>query len=242
MRFGHFPQHIGLNTEWNMHAIKTTKVRSGGMSEMDFGAHSNIALAKRVLSPEYLVLSDDLGQHSEEVPVILRRDRRVRNHQVKVYQLSDVVGDGGIGNDRWMTVATWEGLLGRKWFHAATHWAAAIQAADGTVHPTANHRAHAMIGASRKMETEIGKLIGNGYQGCVTGDFNYRLPQHVPDWHYGPNQLFERLGMRRFSDGLDWMGWTKGVKKRSIKVYQPGTKFNRSDHPWFVGTFSLALG
>lgn len=70
----------------------------------------------------------------------------------------------------------------------------------------------------------------------IVGDFNY--PNVEDGRQYAPRALFESLGMNFIARGIDWIAWSKGLKREKIRVIAKAK--NGQDHPWVEGTFSRA--
>lgn len=241
MKIGHFPQHIGVQTEHNLKAEKSLGLRSVGHTEMDPGNHSLIPLMRKVMHPVTVCTDDggNLGQHSQETVIAAREDsvHRVEDHYVK--HLSPNMG-GGPHQDRYMTVVKWRKYwrgkpTRRKWAHIAVHLSFGSQD-PRTGRTRSTTIADAYVKAVKRIEAEIDSLVADGYEVVVSGDWNWRQHPGVT-WAYSPPAVAARHHMAIYSDGLDHVMWTRGlVRVTPVKVYAKGTAFNRSDHPWIVVT------
>ena len=238
MKVMHAPQHIGEHLETNLRGVGRLRPLVAGFTELDPGKRSVMPTVRRCLRA-YSVCTDQVGPHSEEVAVAVRRSPFTKIQSVEVIQLARKVGEKGIGNDRYMTVVRYK-RWSHQYAHVATHWMAALQdRATGNVSVAGNRRAAAMVGAAEKLEGKIRELIDEGREVFVTGDFNYRIHSgaqfHL--WDYSPEAIFNRLGMPFRGVGLDWMAWTPGMRLIDFKVLPKGKAPNLSDHPWLIGRF-----
>lgn len=236
MRAMYCPQHVGVQVENNARRAAKSRARSIGFTEIDKGPVDDVSKLRRAM-PGYTLYAPDKGQHSREVPIALRKNPLIKASASSI-QVSKDLGPG-ISNDRWMTILTWQFRASkRKTAHINTHWNAAIQDRP-TGRLKASARSKAMNNAGRRLEAVIRLLLMQGYDVIVTGDFNYRSDKDASRaWYYSPENIFKRTGLKWHNDGLDWIAWSKGLKKKNIKTIQPGHDGNRSDHPWFIGDFS----
>jgi hypothetical protein len=234
----HAPQHIGEHLDENLAAVGRLRPLSVGFTELDPGKHSAMARVRRALG-SYDICTADIGAHSEEVAIGVRRSRFTKVQHVEVVQLHAKVGKLGIGNDRYMTVVRFT-RFGRQYAHIQTHWMAALQdRSTGNVNVNGNRRAAAMVVAAVKLEAKIRVLRDEGREVFVSGDFNYRLHagKQFELWDFSPAAIFERLDMPYRAVGLDWMAWTPGMSLKEFTVLPKGKRPNLSDHPWLIGRF-----
>jgi len=234
MRIMHAPSHVNQHVDSELESIYKINPLSVGRTEMDPGRTSNVPAMRRILHG-YSVHTANIGPHSQEVPIGLRMDDDVTDVHSHVTQLSQDLGKG-IGNDRYMTVVLFA-RKGSEYFHIQTHWNAGIQA-KGTGAILNNDRVKAMEKAFHIMVHEASGLIAQGREGFISGDFNYRRPPIAQLWDCSPQKLYSTLGMHYHEEGIDYIGWTKGMRQSApVRVIARGTRINQSDHPWLVGHF-----
>jgi hypothetical protein len=232
--------HIELGVEHNARAVAQIAPLSVGFTEMDPGPKTLIPELRKYMSG-YRVLTDakrTLGPHSQEVPIAVKRRDGLSVLGHSVVLLHSKVGDQGIGNDRYMTIARFL-LHGKRYAHIQTHWMAGLQDNHGNVHPNSNARAHAMITAYHKMDTKLTQLGEQGYTIFVTGDFNYRVhsDREYHEWTYAPQALFRSHRLQWHEEGLDYLAWSHQVRKTNTRVVRPDAAANAGDHPWIIGSF-----
>lgn len=246
MKIGHFPQHVGHFIEHNLRSTKTLNVRSGGYTEMDPGPFSYVPAMRRILAPATIFTDSDKdkdpGKHSQEVPIAGRTSRRHKVTNSRTVMLSPDLGVG-IHNDRHMTIVEWQvGFLRkRRWAHIATHLNAGIQNPDtGLMHQ--NTAVLVTEEAVIAIEDEIDSLVNRGFEVVLSGDFNWRVHEGVTPWKYSPISVAARHHMKIYSNGLDHILWTRGLRQMKVPaVYSRNTDFNMSDHPWTVLTLAFKL-
>lgn len=242
-------QHIHEHAEQNMRTILALGPRSVGLTEMSAGPNDTASLdiAREILGPAGYTIctADDGGDHCHEVPVAFRAGRLYVIDQTTVTELSPNLPGDGLGNDRHLTIVRFHNrLTGRKGAHAHTHWNAGLQGPHGNM--LDNDRVKAAEVGSERMEHALQELLfGEGRDVQVTGDFNWRLHDndkgfHV--WTHSPKAMFDRLGLTYVTSGLDWMAWSKGIKRvGTTQVIPPGHEGNGSDHPWIVARLRRRL-
>lgn len=241
MKFISASQHEAQNMLHNSQSLASLHPTSVGFTEQDLGNRTGIPLIREGM-PKYHVYTnpDAPGAHAQEVPIALRRARSINYTDHHTYLLSADVAGPGTGNDRHATVVKFRRgtVASRKIAHIQVHLNAAIQDREtGKMHRL--ERTTVTEKAVDKLRSIVQRLIQDGYEVIITGDFNWRETMRngntAPPWDHSPLALAEDLGMRHYSNGLDWILWTKGfVKVGPVKVYPPATKFNKADHPWLA--------
>lgn len=249
MKVMHCPQHVGEHLAENLRTVAREHPLTVGFTEVDLGPRDFIGVIEQGL-PGYRVCAPDRGQHSREVPIALREDPHTEFERVQLISLSEDLPGPGTGNDRWMNIVRFR-HRGHPYFDIATHWNAAIQdMSTGKMHH--NNRVAATVDASRLLSLHLQVLQhGEGREGWVHGDFNYRSMNLAAGWalndselwRYAPQRVFDSAGLGWYENGLDYLAWTRGLRRTGdVRVIPRLSAANMSDHPWLVGTFERRDG
>jgi hypothetical protein len=237
-------QHINAYGD-NFLVINRINPAIVGFTEMDAGkVATGLRQAKRQM-PKYDFFSNNIGPHSQEVPVAIRRTLGNNPYDHQTTLLHAKVNPG-TGNDRYMTAVEMT-RFGKKLVVIQTHWMAALQHRDtGLVYPKGNQRAAAMEVAFDLMQKAITGYLNSGYEAIVMGDFNYKILSEWMKkdtwqlWDHSPQALFKSLHMDWHESRLDYMAISDGLYfKGGIKEFPAGGFIkgagrNYSDHDWLL--------
>lgn len=242
MRVMHAPQHVLSSVEHSAHSINAIQPDSVGFTELDVGLRSGVSTLRRILRNYRICVAPPASQHEQEIPIALRTGGVVgrslnRFESTTTDRISpDLNSPHGLGNDRYVNVTTFRRPRYRV-AHLATHTNAVIQD-PRTGLLLHNARARVTETAMFFIETEVRRLQHAGHQIVVTGDLNYRS-NLGPPWDYSPRALFRRLGLHHHEEGLDYLAWSPDLQlRRPVRVIQPNSRLNHSDHPWLVADLS----
>jgi len=241
MRIMVAPQKVGVGLATNFATIRNHRPLVAGLTEMDLGERTFIPQMRQALGPSYTVVSDDVGVHSEEIPVAVRTGPLSKVVSSEVLQVSPNIGTKGIGNDRYLAVVRFV-HRGRTYTVMNSHTNAVIQNLH-TKEMFDNARVKATAKAMKTIEERAQEELAdpNVTALWIMGDFNY-LPVGDPDleWTHSPPAMFDRLGMTWRNTRVIYLAWSPGVRRRGeVAVLPPHTALNASDHGWLSGDFRL---
>lgn len=233
MRFVVAPMKDGTSTESSLRFLRKLRARVYTLTEMDLGQTDNVGLAQRVFGRLYhAYFNRDLGAHSAEIPLLLRRLGAKVLH-FKLIPLSPAVPGGGVGNDRYLSVLRFR-VWGRVWTVLGTHIDARIQNHDpkSPVYGNffLNQRWYVTQKAVEIIENEIveAKRVSDAI--LFGGDTNV-LPVGEGLTHpNSPLVMLKRQGFARYYSRVTTVAvW--GSTFRSVPtVYPPGKGGWGSDH------------
>ena len=75
--------------------------------------------------------------------------------------------------------------------------------------------------------------FGNDLDIVFIGDLNY--PNVTDGRYWVPARVFNRLRMKTFVRGVDYLAWSEGLERVDVEVIP--REVNGQDHPWIEGTF-----
>jgi hypothetical protein len=241
MRVGSFSTHVNEDLEKNLRGVRSLRCKSSGFTEMDPGRDTNIPTMKRVFGQGYTVCTDygdhSSWLHSQEVPIVARHSGAWKLESQNTYKIAEMIGDGGIGNDRYLQEARYRGKLlrHRRVVHMQTHLMAAIQGPEGRMNDT--DRRKAMDEAVEIIEDRIYRHQQDDAEVILTGDWNWREVKGRR-WVHSPIAVARRHNMGHFSSRLDWVLWThRHLKVVNRRVIEAGTGINNADHDWIITDF-----
>jgi endonuclease/exonuclease/phosphatase family metal-dependent hydrolase len=236
------PQKVGVGLGINLATVKGHQPLVVGLTEMDLGHSSFVPMMTDTLGPAYTVVSDDVGVHSQEIPVAIRTGPFSAVTRSQVIPISPDVGTKGVGNDRYLAVVRLS-YRGRTYVVMHTHTDAVIQN-HRTLQMLDNERVDVTAAAMQTIEDRAAAVLADPTVTAlwIMGDFNV-LPVDDPaiEWVHSPQATFRRLGMQWRNSRVIYLAWSKGVHRRGdVQVIPPHTAENASDHGWLVGGFRRA--
>lgn len=80
-----------------------------------------------------------------------------------------------------------------------------------------------------RLERCVNVALELGRLPVVTGDFNVTRSSAL---HFSPRAMFDRLGLKTWSVGVDWIAWHRSLVPVNRRVIEPSQ--NGMDHPWLV--------
>ncbi|MGC4111480.1 MAG: hypothetical protein QM747_13870 [Nocardioides sp.] len=230
------PQKVGVGLRTNLATLKSELPLVVGFTEMDLGKKSFVGMVKSTLGSAYTVISEDVGAHSEEIPVAIRTGLLTKVSRFQVLPISPDVGTKGTGNDRYLVVVRFRHKL-RTYVLMHTHTDAVIQNQrtgklldNERVEPTA--KAMALIESKAKEVLDDPAIAGL----VIMGDFNYLQVDDDIAWEHSPQKTFTRLGMTWDRNRVVYLAWSPGLapKKPTETIAAHSTR-NASDHAWLIG-------
>lgn len=229
------PQHVGTGMAEAFQSVARRRPRVATFTELDLGPRSFVGQLQAALGKAYTVLSKDLGQHSEEIPVAVRG----KVLEFTLEPLSRNVAGPGTGNDRWLARVVYRPFI-RRHVLLHTHTNAVIQS-HHTGEMLDNAREHVTVKAMQTFEERLSADLDDprfGGRVSVTGDFNI-LPvgpgtpyPHATPWEHGPQEMFQRLGMEWRNSRVIYYACGPGYRLKSCTVIPPHSAENPSDHGW----------
>jgi hypothetical protein len=165
------------------------------------------------------------GAH--DTPILRRRHhKKVESFHYKAVGPSTPIK---IAPDRWNTGVAYKhpwGVIG----HVTAHPNAAVAGLD----PRNVDRVAKYVDQMAQLERSIRLWRSKGYTLVVTGDLNHG--SGGPSW--APEAMFERLNMRTWRMGVDWIAWDRRLalplENREL------IRDNGQDHPWLLARFQRA--
>jgi hypothetical protein len=235
------PQKVGTGMPKALASIAHMRPRVAGLTEMDLGKRSLVDQLRHALGKAYRVLAQDLGQHSQEIPVALRVGLFCRLVSYELLPLSPNVGTAGTGNDRWLAIVRFR-LLGWVYVVLHTHVNAVIQNHD----PKSPHfgemldndRVDATAQAMQIIEDQAAAALADpkvGGRVLVTGDLNYLPVRRSLEWEHSPQAVFRRLGMEWTNSRVIYLAWGAGLHLSTVSMIPAHSPDNPSDHGWILG-------
>lgn len=208
--------------------IKSLHLDAIGMQE----AYRRFSLIKNALSTTYNVYAKpEAGMGGKETLVAVSKRYKVIDHYT--YKVSDF-SQKRIGPKRYVTVVVYEGRRKKNvWAIINVHMNAAIVNRDTGRHfRTTLPRIREYVDAMGMIEKEIKKQKAAGRHVVVTGDFNYPKTRFSRLWKWSPHQTFKRCGLVYHQEHLDYIAWSRGLRKVSLRKISP--ERTGSDHPWLI--------
>jgi hypothetical protein len=239
MRIMVAPQKVGVGLATNFASIKLHRPLAVGLTEMDLGRRSFIPQMRDALGSSYTVVSDDVGVHSQEIPVAILTGPLSSVLSSEVVPISPDIGTKGIGNDRYLAVVRFA-YRDHTYVVMHSHTNAVIQNLR-TKEMLDNPRVKATAKAMKTIEDRAQEELADPDVTAlwIMGDFNY-LPVDDPalEWPHSPPAMFRRLGMTWTNTRVIYLAWSSGVHRRgAVEVVAPHTPENASDHGWLSGHF-----
>lgn len=239
------PMKVGQQTGQGLRFVKDKAPLVSSLTEMDAGRSNRwINMAKEVFGSGYRVYSKDIGVHSQECPVIIKRRPNVSVEAFQVWPISPDVGEVGLGNDRYLAMLRFK-CWRRTYVLFATHTNAGVQDVIGKPgHPPTfdirdNQRWKVSIPAWAEIERKVGEAILDPRVSGVLlqGDFNIMPEGEGRTNPYSPHLVCQRLGMKYHNERVVWQCWWGLHPVKPFRVYPPGKGGWPSDHAAFLGTF-----
>lgn len=216
LRVVHAPLHGPSATRREMHDALELRADSVGYTE----AYNRIPyLARRPWWRISVGHSETSRRGPGDVPVLVaRRNRPVDRWAIKASEAGTPLK---FAPERWVTGFAYRHALGV--IEHVNH------------HPNPLVSLSARREARRSMERleqclEVSLKLGR--LPVVTGDFN-QTKNHIGE--YSPREVFDRLNLRWWAVGLDWVAWHRSLIPVGRRVI-PRVR-NGQDHPWLVIDF-----
>jgi hypothetical protein len=236
------PQKYNSDIGRSLRSIVQSGAHVVGLTEMDLGSTDKIRMIRRVLGTLWAVMAPDRGQHSREIPILVRLRAWIHVLDHKTIQLSHDVGSLGVGNDRWLNIV-WLRVWGRIWVVMNLHTNARVQRVDGDFTLIHGPRLSAYEDGMKIFDRELGRVMEDprvGKRVVVLADFNMLDKGEGQSWEYSPHKILSRHGMHWVSERVIYASWGKGLKKTRKVVTPPNTALNPSDHARLTVTLKRA--
>lgn len=158
-----------------------------------------------------------------DVPVMVRRHHRpVDRWAIKA---CDAAHPLRLAHERWLTGFAYQHPLGLI-EHIAAH-TDPIQAPTATLSMRRAYRTN-----MERLETVVTVSLELGRLPVVTGDLNLGSSSPL---EFAPRHVFDRLNLKVWSVGVDWVAWHRSLIPVRRRVIAPDV--NGQDHPWLVIDF-----
>jgi hypothetical protein len=232
------PQKVGVGLRTNLSTLKGEFPLVVGFTEMDLGKSSFVPLVRSTLGPAYTVVSEDVGVHSEEIPVAVRTGLLTSITRFQVLPISPDIGTAGVGNDRYLVVVRFRHRL-RTYVVMHTHTDAVIQN-QHTGKLLDNERVEPTAKAMQTIEDKAAEVLRDPQVAglVIMGDFNYLQVDDEIAWEHSPQKMFTRLGMTWDHDRVVYLAWSPGIApKKPTETIPAHSARNASDHAWLIGHF-----
>lgn len=174
--------------------------------------------------PWWRIAVGELGAHPRgagDVPVLVRRDHAVIERWA--IQACDAAQPLELAPARWITGFAYEHPLG------------VVEHINPHPNPYFAPRAtlslrKAYVENMDALEVRIRRSLNLGRLPVVGGDLNMSRVHGMP---YAPRELFDRLGLRTWSQGVVWIAYPRSLVLTGMRVLED----NGQDHPWLVADF-----
>lgn len=213
--------------------IKSFNADVIGMQE----AHNRIDLIVKSLKGYDAFYPDEANFFKDkEAPVFLKKQGTEYLGDFS-YVIAEAALPDKIAPRRWLTGVRWK-QDGKQNVLLNCHLHAVVQnRTTGKPLKRGIKRIQEYIKSIKEIEEEINAQLRDGYNVIVCGDLNYRK-YNVPGfryWRYSPQKMFARTGLKYHQHGLDYVAWSSGLKKVSIRMIPK--ERTGSDHPWTIANF-----
>ena len=175
------------------------------------------------------------GYGAREVAVAIHERNEYLGHQGREVSDLDDGNETKIFKSRWITVVRFRGADGYRYCHINYHGNAVVQSKRTGKLLRNLERTKEWLDAAREINRTVKNMQERGYRIIVTGDFNYRRIKRLENFKldfWSPQRIFKRRKLDYFERGLDYVAWSRPLKKKRVTIIDAGT--TGSDHPWIV--------
>lgn len=223
----HAPNHAPSTSGATIRTALRTKAHSIGMTE----AYRVTRLLAAVEDYRLTVGRGGRDQRrgAKDVPILTARS--LVSYGAGAVQISEAAKPARLAPDRWLTFSLFESPAGPI-AHLNLHPNAAIVGRDQAV-PRVREYAESMLSLERY--ARLFRL--EGFMPVVTGDLNYPQQLHDELPRYAPREVFQRLDLTVWAQGIDYIAHSPHLKRAGSGVL--GSHETGSDHPWLLATFTF---
>lgn len=210
--------------------LASFKVDVAGIQE---GHSGNVSAIKNTLVNSYRTVVGGSRIEQQDTAVVINRKYKVLKWKNRL--ISRRSQKENIGMPRTATWVQFKDDKGKVWTFINTHTNAAVQNRNtGEPLPQTIKRVAGFVAGMVILEGIIRNAKRTGNYVVLTGDLNYRVrPDGKPVWKFSPEDLFRRTKMDFVNQGLDYIAFSKNLKKDGPVNVIDASKHG-GDHPWLI--------